>query len=276
MILLAVASAGAYGIADFLGGTASRKANVFRVVAISAPASLLVEVLLLPLLGARWNAGSLGWGAVSGIASAFAFALFYYALASGPMTIMAPITAVVSAALPVLVGLVAGERLSAAGIAGLPVAVCAIVLVTVKRDFAVAVVSRRAVVVAFLAGAAIALQLIMLHQAPHDSGVAPLIVGRTVSSLILLGAVVAMRRRIGSGRPPIVLAAAAGCLDSLANLFFLLASRAGLLSVSAAIVALYPVATVVLARVMIKEQIRGVQWLGLTTAVVGVVLLSQT
>ncbi|QWF84821.1 DMT family transporter [Amycolatopsis sp. CA-230715] len=275
MILLAVASACAYGIADFLGGTASRKANVFRVVAVSAPASLLVEVLLLPLLGARWNAGSLGWGAASGVASAFGFALFYYALAIGPMTIMAPITAIVSAALPVVVGLAEGERLSAAAIAGLPVAGCAIVLVTVKRDVAMVAISRRAFVVACLAGCAIALQLVMLDQAPHDSGIAPLVVGRSVSSVILLATAIAMRRRIGPGRPPMAVAAGAGCLDSLANLFFLLAARAGLLSISAAIVALYPVSTVILARVVLKEHISGTQWVGLTTAVVGVALLAQ-
>jgi drug/metabolite transporter (DMT)-like permease len=214
MILLAVASACAYGVADFLGGAASRRASVFRVVAVSAPASLLIEVLLLPLLGARWNAASIGWGAVSGVGSAFAFALLYYALSIGPMTIMAPITAVVSAVLPVLVGLAEGERLSGAELAGLPVAVCAIVLVTVKRQAGIATVRPTAVVVACLAGAAIATQLIMLDQAPHNSGVAPLIVGRAVSSLIVVTAAVAVRRGIDSARPPIAMAAAAGCLDS--------------------------------------------------------------
>jgi len=275
MIVLAVAGACAYGIADFLGGVASRKANVFRVVAISAPASLLIELVLLPLLGARWNAGSIGWGAASGVASAFAFALLYYALSIGPMTIMAPITAIVSAALPVAVGLAQGEHLSVAEIAGLPVAVCAILLVTVKRGSGATTVSPRAVVIACLAGAAIATQLIVLDQAPHNSGVAPLIAGRLVSSVIVLAAAVAMRRRIDAGRPPIAVAAAAGCLDSLANLFFLLAARSGLLSISATIVALYPAATVILARVLLKENISRTQWLGLATSAAGVVLLAR-
>jgi uncharacterized membrane protein len=274
MILLAVASAFAYGTADFLGGAASRKANVFRVVAVSAPASLLVEALILPLLGARWTAGSLGWGALSGIASAFAFALLYHALSIGPMVVMAPITALVSAALPVAVGLAEGERLSPTEIAGLPVAVCAIMLVTVKRSVMVAPVRPRAVAVACLAGAAIATQLIMLDQAPHDSGVAPLLVGRAVSSMIVLSAAVAVHRRIDSGRPPIGTAAAAGCLDSLANLFFLLAVRSGLLSVSAMIVALYPAATIMLARGVLAERISRTQWLGLASAAIGVSLLA--
>lgn len=274
MILLSVASALAYGTADFLGGAASRKANVFRVVAISAPASLVVEALILPILGARWTAGSIGWGALSGIASAFAFALLYYALSIGPMVIMAPITAIVSAALPVAVGLAEGEHLTAAEIAGLPVAVCAIMLVTVKRSVVVASVRPWAVGVACLAGAAIATQLITLDEAPHDSGVAPLIVGRGVSTLVVLGAALTFRRRIDSGRPPIAVASAAGCLDSLANLFFLLAARSGLLSISAVIVALYPAATIVLARVVLRESISRTQWLGLATAAAGVALLA--
>jgi drug/metabolite transporter (DMT)-like permease len=276
MILLAIASACAYGTADFLGGAATRKANVFRVVAVSAPASLAIEGLMLPVLGARWEAGSLGWGAASGVASAFAFALLYHALSIGPMAVMAPITAIVSAALPVMVGLAEGEHLSATQIAGIPVAVCAILLVTGKRSAGVERVRPKAVAVACLAGAAIATQLIMLNQAPHNSGVAPLIVGRAVSSLIVLSTAVALRRRIDPGRPNLALAAGAGCLDSLANLCFLLSARHGLLSVSAVIVALYPAATIVLARAVLKEHISRTQWLGLATAALGVALLALT
>nr|WP_211244253.1 EamA family transporter [Actinospica robiniae] len=244
------------------------------MVAISAPASLAIEGLLLPVLGARWEAGSLGWGAASGAASAFAFALLYQALSIGPMAVMAPITALVSAALPVVVGLAEGDRLSATEIAGIPVAACAILLVTVKRSAGVGRVRPKAVAVAVLAGAAIATQLIMLNQAPHDSGVAPLIVGRAVSSLIVLNAAIAVRRRIDPGRPNLGLAAGAGCLDSLANLCFLLSARHGLLSVSAVIVALYPAATIVLARAVLKERISRAQWLGLGMAALGVTLLA--
>lgn len=226
------------------------------------------------MLGARWEAGSLGWGAASGIASAFAFALLYQALSIGPMAVMAPITAIVSAALPVLVGLAEGERLSGTEIAGIPVAACAILLVTVKRSTAVEPVRPKAVAVACLAGAAIAAQLIMLNQAPHGSGVAPVIVGRAVSSLIVLSAAVVLRRRIDPGRPNIALATGAGCLDSLANLCFLLSARHGLLSVSAVIVALYPAATIVLARAVLQERISRAQWLGLGTAALGVTLLA--
>ncbi|MGH3614279.1 MAG: EamA family transporter [Pseudonocardia sp.] len=276
MILLSVGSACTYGIADFLGGLAARKAHVLRVVAVSAPASLMIELVLLPTLGAEWNAGSVGWGALSGVASAFAFALLYLALSMGPMSTMAPITAIVSALLPAVVGLIGGERLSPAGVLGIPVALCAIALVTIKRQATVSVVPRRAILVAVAAGAAIALQLITLDAAPHDSGIAPLIIGRTVSSLLVFSAVLLVRSKPDSGRVPIAVAAAAGCLDSLANLLFLQAARAGLLSVSAVIVALYPAATVLLAALVLKERIGRNQWLGLATAAAGVILLASS
>lgn len=276
MILLSVCSACSYGIADFLGGLATRRTHVLRVVVVSAPASLVVEVIVLPILGAAWNAGSIGWGALSGVASAFAFALLYLALAMGPMNVMAPITAIVSALLPVGVGLVGGERISTAGVLGIPVALCAIMLVTIKRKAAADAVPLRAVAVAVAAGVAIATQLITLDAAPHDSGVAPLIVGRAVSSLLVLSAVLTLRSRAGAGRVPVAVAAAAGCLDSLANLFFLLAAREGLLAVSAVIVALYPAATVLLAALVLNERIGRKQWVGLAAAVMGVALLASS
>jgi hypothetical protein len=83
-ILLALASAAAYSIADFAGGVATRRAHVLRVVAISAPISLLVELALLPLLGGRWSTAAIVWGAVSGVGSAAAFVLLYQSLAISP------------------------------------------------------------------------------------------------------------------------------------------------------------------------------------------------
>src|SRR3954447_12127571 len=100
-LLLALASSLAYGAADFLGGVAARGAHVLWVVVIAAPASLLIELLLWPLVGARFLPGAVAWGAASGVASAAAFALVYRTLAIGPMSVLSPVTALVSAALPV-------------------------------------------------------------------------------------------------------------------------------------------------------------------------------
>jgi drug/metabolite transporter (DMT)-like permease len=273
-LLLALASSLAYGAADFLGGLAARDAHVLRVVVIAAPASLGVELLLWPVIGADFVPAAVTWGAASGIASAAAFALLYRTLALGPMTVLSPVTALVSAALPVTVGLLGGEHLGVLAAAGIALALLAVVIVCGGEGGGVRRPSRTALALAFGAGAAIALQLVCLDQAPDDSGVAPLLIGRTVSSAITLTAAFALRSRLGSDRPSLVTATAAGALDSLANFAFLLAVRDGDLAVVAVITALYPAGTVLLARVLLGECISTTQLGGLGLAAVSVSLLA--
>ncbi|MFI9592848.1 EamA family transporter [Nonomuraea sp. NPDC052265] len=273
-LLLALGSSLAYGCADFLGGLGARKAHVLRTVMVAAPASLVVELLLWPMLGASFSPAALGWGAASGVASAAVFALLYRTLAIGPMNVLSPVTALISAALPVAVGLLQGEHLSAAGLVGLPLALVAVVLVSAGHGGGSARPSRTALLLAFGAGSAIALQLVFLHQAPADSGVAPLIVGRAVSSAVTLTAAGLLRRQLGSERPAYALSATAGVLDSVANLLFLLAARSGDLAVVAVITALYPAGTVLLARGVLAERIHRGQLVGLGAAAVAVSLLA--
>ncbi|ROP52002.1 EamA family transporter [Streptomyces sp. PanSC9] len=275
-LLLALGSSLAYGCADFLGGLGARRAHVLRTVLVAAPTSLAVELLLWPVLGASFDVASLGWGAASGVASAAAFAMLYRTLAIGPMNVLSPVTALVSAALPVAVGLLQGEHLTAAGLVGLPLALVAVVLVSAGHGAGSARPSRTALLLALGAGAAIALQLVFLHQAPAGSGVAPLIVGRAVSSAVTLAAAGLMHRRLGPERPAYAMSAAAGALDSVANLLFLLAARSGDLTVVAVITALYPAGTVLLARGVLAERIHRGQLAGLGTAAVAVGLLALT
>lgn len=275
-LLLALGSSLAYGCADFLGGLGARKAHVLRTVMVAAPASLAVELLLWPVLGASFTWASVGWGAASGVASAAAFALLYKTLAIGPMNVLSPITALVSAALPVAVGLLQGEHLGMLGLAGLPLALVAVVLVGAGHGARASRPSRTALLLAFGAGAAIALQLVFLHQAPSESGVAPLIIGKGVSSAVTLAAAAVMYRRLGPEKPAYAISATAGVLDSLANLLFLLAARSGDLTVVAVITALYPAGTVLLARSVLAERIHRGQLVGLGTAAVAVSLLAFT
>ncbi|MGW7792765.1 EamA family transporter, partial [Streptomyces tricolor] len=181
-LLLALGSSLAYGCADFLGGLGARKAHVLRTVMVAAPASLAVELLLWPFLGASFDTGALGWGAASGVASAAAFALLYRTLAIGPMNVLSPVTALVSAALPVAVGLLQGEHLAAAGMIGLPLALVAVVLVSAGHGAGSARPSGTALLLARGAGPAHPPQLVILHHAPADTGVAPPIIGPAVST----------------------------------------------------------------------------------------------
>ncbi|MEO8691134.1 MAG: DMT family transporter [Solirubrobacteraceae bacterium] len=272
--LLALASSLAYGGADFLGGVAARGAHVLRVIVVAAPASLAVEVVLWPALGAQFPLGAVTWGAASGLASAVSFGLLYRTLALGPMSVLSPMTALVSAALPVAVGLAEGERLGGLAVLGMVLALVAIVMVSAGSDARGARPSRAALIMAFGAGAAIALQLVCLHQSPSDSGVAPLLIGRAVSSGVVLSAALSLRSRLGQARPSLPKSAAAGALDSLANVAFLLSVRDGDLAVVAVITALYPAGTVLLARALLDERIGRVQLAGLGVAALAVSLLA--
>jgi drug/metabolite transporter (DMT)-like permease len=273
-LLLALASSLAYGAADFLGGFAARGAHVLRVVVIAAPASLLVELMLWPAIGAHFASGAVGWGAASGVASAAAFALLYRTLAMGPMSVLSPVTALVSAALPVSVALVSGEHLGTVAVLGIALALTAVVIVSGATNARGGRPSQTALALAFAAGTAIALQLVCLDQAPDSSGVAPLLVGRAVSSTVVLGAAFALRARLGDSRPSLPASAAAGALDSLANFAFLFAVRDGDLAVVAVITALYPAGTVLLARVTLGERIGPIQLAGLGLAAVAVSLMA--
>jgi drug/metabolite transporter (DMT)-like permease len=275
-LLLALACSLAYGAADFLGGAATRDAHVLRVVVIAAPVSLLVELALWPAAGARFPLAAITWGAGSGLASAAGFALLYRTLAIGPMSVLSPVTALVSAALPVTVGLLGGEHLDALAVTGMALALVAIVIISSGTDLRGARASGTALMLALGAGIAIAVQLVCLDQAPHDSGVAALLVGRAVSSAAVLGAAVALRSRLGEAQPNLPAAAAAGALDSLANFAFLLAVHHGDLAVVAVITALYPAGTVLLARVFLGERLGQAQLAGLAVAAAAVSLLATT
>jgi drug/metabolite transporter (DMT)-like permease len=159
-------------------------------------------------------------------------------------------------------------------VAGLLIAALAIILVGGGPSAESSRPGSLALVLAIGAGAAIAAQLICLHQAPEGSGLAPLLAGSVVSAGVLLGAVMILHRRIGARLPRWGLAIGSGALSALANLAFLLAVRSGDLSIVAVITALYPGATVVLARVVLGERLHVGQVVGLAAGALAVSLLA--
>jgi drug/metabolite transporter (DMT)-like permease len=277
-LMLGLLSSVAYGVADFAGGVAARRAHVMQVVALAAPASLAVELSAWPILGAQWTPAAIGWGAGSGLASAAAFVLLYRCLARGPMSVLSPITAVISAALPVAAGLLLGERIGARAAVGIITAGVAIILVSFSRPENGIRIRPGSLLLAIGAATAIAAQLICLNQSPHGDGVAPLVSGRLVASVIVLSGVTVFRRRTATRSAPAsarLIALLAGLMDSLANLAFLFAVHHARLAVIAVIVALYPAPTVLMARVVLTERIRAPQTCGLLIAAAAVILLAS-
>jgi drug/metabolite transporter (DMT)-like permease len=222
----------------------------------------------------------LAWGGLAGVAGVVGLVLFYRALSAGAMTVVAPITGVTSAAIPVVVGLLSGERPSASRLLGVGCALLAIAMVSIApqppRQRQVA--SSRLVIAALGAGAGFALFFILIafagEAARGSAGLWP-IAGSQFSALIICGLLLLMMR---PGPWPRAVALrftmVAGPCDMTANALFLVASRSGELSVVAPLAALYPVTTVILALMIDHERLRGVQVAGLAFAVAALVLVS--
>jgi drug/metabolite transporter (DMT)-like permease len=240
---------------------------------------------------ARLAAGLL-WGGAAGLAGGAAVLVFYRTLATSPMSVVAPLTAVTSAVVPAVTGIALGDRPPVAAYLGMVLGAAAVALVSRGEEHGVAdqrraAIGRRGVLMALLAGAGFGVYFILFARAPHDSGLWPLVAGRFSGLLLFvaLGAttVARVRRSAGSrswligrwlGTRPLVLALIAGTLDALANLAYLLAVRGGLLSVVAVITSLYPASTVLLARIVFHERMALVQRIGLGAAAGAVTLLA--
>lgn len=275
-IVLAVCGALVYGFADFAGGFASRRAPALAVVLSGQIASLIVLVVVLVAAPAPFSLAGAAWGASAGGIGAVALLLFYRSLSAGSMSVVAPITALVSAIVPVVAGLALGERPSAIAWSGIALALVAVLLVAAEGGAPPALAALRGPVLAgaLAAGVGFGTWVVLLSQAPADSGFWPT-AGARVASVVLLLAVAAVgRRRIVPRGAPATLVVASGSGDLVANLLFVLATRSGLLSVVGVVLALYPAGTVLLALLVLHERLHRIQVVGLALAATGVVLIA--
>jgi drug/metabolite transporter (DMT)-like permease len=275
-VVLALASAAVYGAADFLGGLASRRTSVFGVVAMSQFVGLLALVLLLPWLGGEVGPADLAWGAVAGLAGAAGLVVFFRALATGVMSVIAPITAVTAAAVPVLVGLLSGNRIGPWAAAGIVLALVAVVLVSAEGGLsALRTAQPTSVVPALLAGSAFGLFFVLLDRTSQESGLTPLVAARLASISLVVLVAVARRQSLRVTRAALPLVAVSGVGDMSANALFLLATQEpGQLAITGVLASLYPVSTVVLAQLVLRERLGGAQFAGLGAAAAAVVLIT--
>lgn len=189
------------------------------------------------------------------------------------MGIVSTITAVMSGAIPVVVGVFGGEQPTAWAYLGMAFAVVAVILVSRESQHR-GKTPPIAIVLAIACGVAIGLYLTALGSAPKDSGVWVATLGRWVSSVIMIAVVILVVRSFTRTGFPWLLAVGAGVLDAVANGVFQLASQRGLLSVVAVLASLYPAATVVLARVVINERMNIIQGIGVLLALGAAALLA--
>lgn len=285
-VLLGLAGALTYGAADFFGGLAARKSSTLLVtagVALVGLVGIAVASLFIPAVSSddAWV-----FGFASGIAGAIGIGLLYGSLAIGPMSILSPATAFISAIVPVSVGLADGEGTGTGFFIALALALVAVVLVGFVPEKGAVRPRPIGLVMAAGAGTLIGLTIILIDLSPADSGVIPLVANRIASSSLLLLAVGALlifryARKVTPAMPgwsnfvglwPIVVAA--GIFDVGANIAVIYGLRLGDLSVVSVLVALYPAGTILLASVVLRERIALVQWFGLGLALVASALLA--
>jgi drug/metabolite transporter (DMT)-like permease len=287
-ILLALGAAVSYGASDFTGGLLSKTIRVVVVVLLSQLVSFALLLGIAPFWEAELSGDAIGWGAWAGLAGVAGTSLLYRGLAIGRMSVVAPITGILAAGVPALFGLAAGERPGPTALTGVGLGLIAVVIITrspnpsesngTKGGEQLVVEtppsSRSGVVEASGAGLGFGLFFVLLDRSPVDSGLWPL-VGTRISMIVSLGCVVAIGRvsvELPAGMALQLLGL--GFVNVLADLLYLLATRRGLLSLVAVTTSMYPAATVILARLILRERMGGQQWVGLGMAAVSVALIA--
>jgi len=271
--VLALVSAVLFGFGDFTGGYVTRRVPVWTVTLWSQLIGLTLLVVGLVVVPATSVTSSdLAWGAVGGLIGVFGIVLFYSALAGGSVAIVAPLSAATTAALPVGVDLATGGSLSTAQTVGVALAIVAIALVSFDRRAGSA--TPHQIGLALAAGVAFAVFFVALSNTEPESGLWPLVAARVASIPVALAAAVVA----GKVKPPrgrdLQLTGAAGLADMGANVAIALSLQRGSLAVNSVLSSLYPAVTAGIAVAVLHERPRPWQWVGISAAMVAVVLLA--
>lgn len=273
-ILLALAAAGTYGVADYCGGRATRSLSAITVTAIGQTAGLVTVLFIVLIQGTPLPPVS-DWllGGLAGVIGATGLLSFYKAMASGFMRVSAPISAVTAASLPVIVGLSTGERPGLLALIGIPLALVSIVMVSDMFGPGHRRPPRAVVVMSVAAGCAFGSIFILLRHSSDGSGMWPVVAMRAASVPYMMVVMYVTKQTIAGVRRHKTVVLGSGILDSLANALYLAAVRHGLMSIVAVIISLYPASTLMLATGLDKEKVHRSQGIGLGVAAVALVLI---
>lgn len=274
-IVFGLLAAVCYGAADFCGGFAARRSTMLSVAILSQAAGLLLIALALPFFHGQPSRAAFVNGIYAGICGGAGIALLYHALSIGKMGVVSPITAVLAASLPVVVGVARGEHLSVWQAAGIAIALVAVVLISLttepdgRFEFSTAGVKE-----AVFSGIILGGFYIFLARAGSSAGLYPLVSARLTSTLFLLALAFIFRTSVVPVRSTVALIALVGALDVSANFLYVLATYAGYLSIAAVLTSLYPGSTVFLARFVLHERLSLIQKFGVALALAGVAMIA--
>jgi drug/metabolite transporter (DMT)-like permease len=290
--IFALAAALLYGSADFLGGVATRHARVLAVLPLSAASGAVIVIVAALLSSQPMHSAGLAWGVAGGAVGGVGLIIFYAGLAAGPMSVVAPVSALMSTVLPVGVALADGERLNALQYSGGVVCLAAIILVSsaesgkpakagqasgIRGWLAATGFHGRAVTYGLGAGTSFGLFFLFIRNAGQSGPVWPVAAARLAGLAVILIAAVATRTRpvlARASRRLLLATVGSGVLDASANICYVIATRHGLFGLAVVLTSLYPGITVLLARFTLGERMRLTQRAGLLLAGIGVVLVT--
>lgn len=265
-----------WGAADFGGGLTSRRASALAVVLGSQLIGGLVAAGLATVRGeALLEGADIAWAAAAGAVGAIALAAFYHGLATGRMGVVAPIAGVLAAGVPVAAGMMLEGPPGTGALVGMAAAVLAIFLVSWTSGRGdEAGPQRRSVLLATVAGCGFGLFYVFLDRVEGEAVFWPLVVAR-MASVSLVAVIVATARvpvrALGNVLPALVVV---GALDMAGNAFFRLGAQAGRLDVASVLSSLYPITTVALAALVLREGVAPLQAAGIAIAGLAIVLIA--
>jgi drug/metabolite transporter (DMT)-like permease len=282
VILLGLAAALLYGSGDFLAGMAARRMHVLTVLMLAETAGVIVALAAVAMSPGPAHPAGLAWGAGAGLVGGLGLIIFYTGLATGPMSVVAPVSGLVSTVLPVGVALAEGERPGVGVYAGALLCLVAIVLASSAGDTNVARRPNRrgpgrAIGYGIASGASFGLFFLLIRNAGQTGELWPVAAARIGEVAVALAAAAAAGRRLQprvADRWFLLTAAGAGVIDVVANICYVAATRTGMFGLAVVLASLYPGVTVLLARAVLGERLRWVQRAGLGLAAIGILLVA--
>ena len=294
VVLLGLAAAVLYGSSDFLGGMATRKAHVLAVLMLADTAGVIVALVAATISPGPVRLAGLAWGISAGLIGGLGLIVFYVGLAAGPMSVVAPVSGLVSTILPVAFALGEGERPGAGVYVGASLCLVAIVLVSsVGETRSTGGTSSvgdaiptprpsppgpvRAIAYGVVSGAAFGVFFLLIRNAGQSGALWPVAAGRVGELAVVLIAAAVLRRGLvprGVDGGLLLAAAGAGAIDVVANICYVVATRTGMFGLAVVLSSLYPGVTVLLSHLVLGERLRPVQRTGLGLAAIGIVLVA--
>ena len=276
-IIFGLASALSWGAGDFTGGMAARKVGAFRSVFYAEVIGIVFLFIVVGVMGeSMLGSRSAVFALVAGALGTIGLMLLYHAMAIGVMSIAAPVSALLAATLPVIVGMFTQGLPDFLTILGFGFALFAVWMISQGEGGVKDILSHLSdLKLPLIAGIGFGLYFVLMHEATKAGGAFwPMILSRSGGIVLITAYLLITRSSIKIDTSALPIITVNGLLDIGGNFFFILASQSGRLDVASVLSSLFPGATVVLAWVFLKERLNRNQWIGIAAALTAIVLMT--